>query len=554
MDLIRNNLPGYIINPVPRDGLCILNSFCVNLRSIGLFESVETVAATLRSELAKDEYRSYFTDEIDVSNEVEEFLRNPLKMYNQEIADVFLEALSMAYQVNIIVFESDEERCNILNNINEDNSFAHTIYFVRAGSLHFNPVVPVSSLDEVDQNHHLKSDHEDQHTFQCNDITNQSDDEGCATDIKSSMDGMSTCEDFTITGDHKIILSDTDTDDSDPDVTVVSNPTDDSCPFVTVPNTAVPPSASKIDGFNFSNPTADDLFRIIIVDPSKYEVSQPLKGVVQNNMYTVKGCVLHDITSDDNGAYRKPNNNKKSYYVSFKDEGCKANILRKDRKGYFYKKRVSKETWQNVYVDDRDIYSLERYYRTHKHISGLKQMVVQARSCSTNVVFPHFCVVYWRNFSDFDDIPEVECFAHGNSKQPEHLSQPYIRTNPSVFAKIDQLLSSESSTSKVFHSVLDESGGPMASLSPSNEPRNIEQVQNRKKKLKKLSTAEGIVSSQPIDFEKLQREQRNHQSPVQTVVQTKYAYIAFVYTEKQLKDIELFACDNEDNEVSCVGC
>ena len=48
--------------------------------------------------------------------------------------------------------------------------------------------------------------------------------------------------------------------------------------------------------FNLKNPTADDLFRVILCDSKKYEVESPLKRCRQNIVYSVECFALHVMT------------------------------------------------------------------------------------------------------------------------------------------------------------------------------------------------------------------------------------------------------------------
>ena len=76
------------------------------------------------------------------------------------------------------------------------------------------------------------------------------------------------------------------------------------------------------------------------------------------------------------------------------------------------------------------------------------------------------------------------------------------------------------------------------------------QAANRKTvKKKKLATTS--FTSPQSDLERLISAQRDSSSPVRSVVVSGDLYIAFLYTGKQLKDIELFCCDPNDNN-SCV--
>ena len=66
-------------------------------------------------------------------------------------------------------------------------------------------------------------------------------------------------------------------------------------------------SEQEISSFDFCNPSAEDLFYQILIDPKKYEVNVPLKACRSNTIYTVKDCTLSDITCDDDGAYSNNN-------------------------------------------------------------------------------------------------------------------------------------------------------------------------------------------------------------------------------------------------------
>ena len=177
---------------------------------------------------------------------------------------------------------------------------------------------------------------------------------------------------------------------------------------------------------------------------------------------------------------------------------------------------------------------------------------MQVVSYASRVANPYFCVVYSLDASkSVTDVDEVLLSQHGNCKQPLMSSRPYIRTNPKVLSQIDTCLETYSSPSDVFYKVLDECGGPMQSTSPSNEPRSIEQVTNRKKLAKRKLIPSSSIGQPLSDLDRLILEQRNPESPVQTVIVSQDNYVAFLYTHKQLKDIELFCCDPGDNS-SCV--
>ena len=72
----------------------------------------------------------------------ERILKNPLKNYDSDTTDLFLTALGSAFQVNVIIFQSDEKECWIVDQTSEETEFEDTLYFARTLSPHVDPVVP----------------------------------------------------------------------------------------------------------------------------------------------------------------------------------------------------------------------------------------------------------------------------------------------------------------------------------------------------------------------------------------------------------------------------
>ena len=67
--------------------------------------------------------------------------------------------------------------------------------------------------------------------------------------------------------------------------------------------------------FNLKNPSAAELFRVLLLSPSKCEVRSPLKRCRENKMYTIKNFQISEITCDDNGSYKDSNTVKTKYFV-----------------------------------------------------------------------------------------------------------------------------------------------------------------------------------------------------------------------------------------------
>ena len=506
-------MPGYYVKAVVGDGYCIINSFVEALNALDFNVTFNSVVSKLRIELEKEVYTDASVNGADVIEAFDQFLDKPLVHYNTDFTDMYFEALTMAYKVNVTLFQSDTEKCEIIDvNLNKDNEFQHTLYFVRTLSSHFNPVLPIRCVDSQGA------------------VLNESDgyeSDGSIVLVKvvENIDESQTIREPKL----------------EP-----NNGENDS-----IPSNDITDQGSE---FDYSSPSAESLFQILYVEPEKLEVESPLKSVRKNKVYTVKNCLLTNITSDNNGSYHKQNRNCKEYFVEL-DENHRvkeAKILHSHRNGpnkqYFYKSRKSRE-YKNVYPPIEKIFRLNRYYRYSKSYEGLKMTIVQMETLDGNT-FPYWCVVYYvpEKLADLTDVPPAP---HGNSKRENLYQQPYIRTDPLILQQIDNKLSNSKSVSAsdVFYEVLGENGGPMSSLSPSLEPRNIKQVRNRKAHIKVLRNP----NSASTDLDRLILSQSDPNSPVRTVIVTKDCYMAFLYTDKILSDIEKFCCDDTDMEKCVLG-
>ena len=83
------------------------------------------------------------------------------------------------------------------------------------------------------------------------------------------------------------------------------------------------------------------------------------------------------------------------------------------------------------------------------------------------------------------------------------------------------------------------------------EPKNVRQIAQRKYDKKKKGDKE--TTSCIGDLETLLAKQRDPHCPVRTVLVFKDVYVAFMYSEKQLRDLEMFCCNPSDNEKCVLG-
>ena len=145
--------------------------------------------------------------------------------------------------------------------------------------------------------------------------------------------------------------------------------------------------------FDVNNPSADSLLKTIQLVPHNYEKSEPLKSVREDLMYTIRNKKLEDVTCDDNGAYLKPRNAKKLYYVKISGDSLTTNCVHKIGDAFVFRSRVGRK-YVNEEVPSNEVYQLERYYRDSKNFEGLRQMVVRVKCMANQDYKPYMSIVY----------------------------------------------------------------------------------------------------------------------------------------------------------------
>lgn len=149
---VKEKMPEFHIWKVQGDGLCILRSFQVCLRSHGEYYTIEKLLESLRSELLKeyDFYKEFTSSNINILAELDNFLREPLHYYNSDTCDTFLMALGNALKYNTVIFQASAESCWTVNMYNDQNDFPKTLYFARSISDHFDAVVRIDDTEDSD--------------------------------------------------------------------------------------------------------------------------------------------------------------------------------------------------------------------------------------------------------------------------------------------------------------------------------------------------------------------------------------------------------------------
>ena len=115
ISFVKDCLPGYSIQPVIGDSLCILRSFGGGI-SYGLRcqISLDEVASSLKAEFITNRqfYEAFMEDEMKTKIEIplEKFLMSPLGYYDNDIVDFFVMVLGNAFKVTVTIFLSNIEK------------------------------------------------------------------------------------------------------------------------------------------------------------------------------------------------------------------------------------------------------------------------------------------------------------------------------------------------------------------------------------------------------------------------------------------------------------
>ena len=172
------------------------------------------------------------------------------------------------------------------------------------------------------------------------------------------------------------------------------------------------------------------MFNVIFFDFAHYGEKEAVKEIRENQMYAILSAKIDDAYTNDNGAYMNSRGTKRMYHVDTdkKNMTVSSHLVHQEGCGYYYNQCCGDRAYERVVVLENEVYFLECYYREDKSISGLKRMVVRAKSISTQSYEKHCRIVYSRKSVCQDE--EVEILAHGNASKPDQRS--YIRTSSKV--------------------------------------------------------------------------------------------------------------------------
>ena len=111
---IEERYTGYQIKSVKVDGMCILHFFRDALDRMRLWRNVtvEEIKSILKLELSTNkDYGNFATSGVSISNKLQFFLNSSMTYYNADTADLSLFALGNFFDIDIVIFKSNEREC-----------------------------------------------------------------------------------------------------------------------------------------------------------------------------------------------------------------------------------------------------------------------------------------------------------------------------------------------------------------------------------------------------------------------------------------------------------
>ena len=208
--------------------------------------------------------------------------------------------------------------------------------------------------------------------------------------------------------------------------------------------------------FNFKKTSAQEIFRINLIDAAKYEETRPLKSVRENKVYTICNHTLESITCDENGAYASSKQNKRTFHAEISNHSTATVRTWHKENGIFHYNEKTGQGYTKCPVEEEDVFELEKCYRWNKTFSQLKSTIYRIKNVSKSDYEPYLCVIYSINSDSYSKtVHDREVRERGNSKQ----NWPYHRTQSTILKRQDTILSANKPPQEVYNLLLDESGG-----------------------------------------------------------------------------------------------
>ena len=125
---------------------------------------------------------------------------------------------------------------------------------------------------------------------------------------------------------------------------------------------------------------------------AEYYREQAAKGIRTNYFYIIdlEKNKLSDVCADDNGTYIKCRNTLKTYFVADKHVYI---AHKNDKNEFYYYVKESNPSYQKVFVDSKDVVTLNRKCAQAKSFP-LKLVIVTISSSGKTSMHPYAAVMY----------------------------------------------------------------------------------------------------------------------------------------------------------------
>ena len=149
-------------------------------------------------------------------------------------------------------------------------------------------------------------------------------------------------------------------------------------------------------------PSAESLIDRIMLSLKKFAQGTPLKGIRSDLFHTIKKESFNDVTTDDNVSYLNSRSSKRVYTVeTFTDgERQNLNIIHQSNNDTYFYKSWNGRIYEIVNFSEKDVYTIERYYRQIKS-KDWKEWLLESKYNSSNLYITYIGVIYSNKLLDF---------------------------------------------------------------------------------------------------------------------------------------------------------
>ena len=236
---------------------------------------------------------------------------------------------------------------------------------------------------------------------------------------------------------------------------------------------------------------------------------------------------ISSAKADDNGSYISKSSATKFYM--YNAEGSRTS--HKDENGEWYVNIRTSKGYKRQNVPEDEIYELRREYHTSTHNPDFSRSITTVKAYTEKEPRPFYVVMYkWADGVE----QHFKLPRHGNATKPT--SSQYYRKDPSLFAKVDNMLEKGLSTEQVYNSIARKGAGTVSKVI--SGPKLVD---NRKLSLKAKETS--TCSSGKKKFKSEAEEMISCLQTVcllQSVTFTKESYIAFNSLPNMINDLHRF--------------